>query len=120
MFWNNLRYVLYSILLVSFLSFAVAFLITIMAHNHSPTDLQPAVAEENINEKLQLRVVGDYIAVYQGPSTDRGNLLFITEIPIWVIPEKWREAILSGETFFNDEKELLQALDSLDEFRMTF
>ena len=119
MFRDNLKDVLYSLLLVSFLSFVVAFLVTTIAYN-PPTDLQLAAAEEKINEKLHLRVVGGYIAVYQGPSIYRENLLFITEIPIWVIPEKWREAILSGETFFNDEKELLQALDSLDEFRMTF
>lgn len=72
------------------------------------------------NLKRHLRVVDDYIAVYQGPPTYKENMLYITEISIWVIPDKWREAILSGETFFNNEKELLQALDSLDEFRMSF
>ena len=117
MLWDNLKYVLYSLLLASFLSFTVTFLITTM---YSPTDLQSIATEERINEKLHLRVLGDYIAVYQGASTYRENLLFITEISIWVIPEKWREAILSGETFFSDEKELLQALDSLDEFRIPF
>ncbi|WP_028309411.1 hypothetical protein [Desulfitibacter alkalitolerans] len=196
MFWNNLKYILYLFLLISFLSFAAAFLVTTKVyypHVLKPMDLQPekVAAEEKISEKLvikrfhticghfeeldpktltvniadtnnigveelirefppedgwildfvegkwiatqitdtlcvadrlkrHLRVVDEYIAVYQGPPTYKENLLFITEISIWDIPEKWREAILSGETFFNNEKELLQALDSLDEFRMSF
>ena len=196
MFWNNFKYILYLFLLISFLSFAAAFLVTTKVyypHVLKPMDLQSVefVAEEKIDEKLivkrfyticghfeevdtttlainindlnninaedlvrefppeegwnldftegkwiatqiidtlcttdrlkrHLRVVDDYIAVYQGPPSYKENLLFITEISIWVIPEKWREAILSGETFFNNEKELLQALDSLDEFRMSF
>jgi len=119
MFLGNFKYVLYSLLLASFLSFVAAFLITTMVH-HLPTDIQSSAIEAKVSEKLHLRVVGDYVAVYQGSSTYREKLLFITEIPIWVIPEKWREGILSGETFFNDEKELLQALDSLDEFRVSF
>ncbi|KUO50645.1 MAG: hypothetical protein APF76_08340 [Desulfitibacter sp. BRH_c19] len=71
-------------------------------------------------DKRHLRVVDDFIAVYQGPPSYKENLLFITEIPIWALPDKWRENILSGATYFKDERELLQALDSLDEFRMAF
>jgi len=119
MLWGNFKYVLYSLLLASFLSFLVVFLIITIAHD-SPANIQSTVAKEDIGEKLHLQIVGDYVAVYQGSSNYRENLLFITEISIWVIPEKWREAILSGETFFNDEKELLQALDSLDEFQVSF
>ncbi len=70
--------------------------------------------------KRHLRVVDDFIAVYQGPPTYKENLLYITEISIWDLPDKWRETIISGETYFEDEKDLLQALDSLDEFRMAF
>lgn len=83
------------------------------------TQIVDMLCSEDRN-KRHLRVIDDFIAVYQGPPTYKENLLFITEISIWALPDKWRDTILSGETYFKDEQELLQALDSLDEFRMTF
>lgn len=68
-------------------------------------------------EKRHLRIIDDFIAVYQGTPHYKGDLLYITEISIWNIPDYWREKILFGETYFNNEKDLLQALDTLDEFR---
>ncbi len=68
-------------------------------------------------EKRHLRVIDDLIAVYQGPPYYQGNLIYITEISIWDIPPEWRENILNGQTYFNGDKDLLHALDSLDEFK---
>ncbi|MEW6621754.1 MAG: hypothetical protein AB1420_01235 [Bacillota bacterium] len=68
-------------------------------------------------DKRHLRIVDNFISVYQGPPYFKDSLLFITDISIWDIPTHWREQIINGNTVFENEKELLQALDTLDEFR---
>ncbi|MDN5345196.1 MAG: hypothetical protein PWQ18_1310 [Clostridia bacterium] len=67
--------------------------------------------------KRHLAVKDDLVAVYQGPAGSLGPLLRVTNLQFTSLPPDWQEKITSGQAEFSSEQELLQALDSLDEFR---
>ncbi|MDN5348516.1 MAG: hypothetical protein PWP65_2081 [Clostridia bacterium] len=58
-----------------------------------------------------------WVAVFYGPAGSYGPLERVTPLKLEWLPESWRNRILSGRAEFADEAEMLQALDSLDEFR---
>ncbi|NLW07596.1 MAG: hypothetical protein GX039_06415 [Clostridia bacterium] len=57
------------------------------------------------------------VAIYQGPAGSLGQLEKVTGIKREALPPFWQQKIESGQAEFNNERELLQALDSLDEYR---
>lgn len=67
--------------------------------------------------KRHLAVKDGMVAVYQGPAGSLGPLMRVTNIKVTALPRGWKEKIESGQVEFNSEKEMLEALDSLDEFR---
>lgn len=67
--------------------------------------------------KRHLAVKDGLVAVYQGPAGSLGPLLRVTSLQFTSLPSHWREKIAKGEAEFNSEQEVLEALDSLDEFR---
>lgn len=68
-------------------------------------------------KKRHLAVVGDYLAVFKGPVGVKGFLERITDIRIDSLPMEWQEKVYEGLLTFADEAELLEALDSLDEYQ---
>ena len=67
--------------------------------------------------KRHLAVKDGLVAVYQGPAGSLGPLLKVTSLPFAALPPHWQEKITGNKAEFNSEQELLQAMDSLDEFR---
>ncbi|WP_338835369.1 hypothetical protein [Neomoorella thermoacetica] len=67
--------------------------------------------------KRHLAVKDGLVAVYQGPAGTLGPLLKVTGLKISALPANWQSRIQAGEAEFNSEQELLEALDSLDEYR---
>lgn len=67
--------------------------------------------------KRHLAVKDGLVAVYQGPAGSLGPLLKVTGLKITALPANWRSRIQAGGAEFNSEQELLEALDSLDEYR---
>lgn len=67
-------------------------------------------------QKRHVAVVGDFLAVFQGPVGAKGKLERITDIKIKNLPLEWQEKVYKGHLSFADEVELLEALDSLDEY----
>lgn len=57
------------------------------------------------------------VAIYHGPAGSLGQLEKVTNLRCEALPSRWQEKIASGQAEFNTERELLQALDSLDEYR---
>ncbi|MHB1126439.1 MAG: hypothetical protein ACYC2T_05700 [Bacillota bacterium] len=66
--------------------------------------------------KRHLGAVGDYVAVFIGPVGINGGLEKVTQIRVGTLPEKWQELVRKGALDFHNEQELLQALDSFDEY----
>lgn len=71
----------------------------------------------NDTPKRHLAVKDGMVAIYQGPAGSLGPLMRVTNIKVTALPRGWKEKIESGQIEFNSEKEMLEALDSLDEFR---
>lgn len=67
--------------------------------------------------KRHLAVKDGLVAVYQGPAGTLGPLLRVTGLKLASLPANWQAQIQSGAAVFNSEQELLEALDSLDEYR---
>lgn len=67
--------------------------------------------------KRHLGIKDGFISIYEGPAGSLGKLLRVTGIRISSLPPLLQEKIRSGQAEFHTEKELMEALDSLDEFR---
>ncbi|MDS1029999.1 hypothetical protein RDV78_05755 [Bacillota bacterium LX-D] len=76
-------------------------------------DLKKLCPEDE--EKRYLAVHNNYLAIYKGPM-GYGTLEKITEIKVTTLPKEWQEKAYRGELVFANEAELLEALDSLDEY----
>lgn len=57
------------------------------------------------------------VAIYNGPAGSLGSLERVTNLKLESLPDFWLEKIRGGQAEFKTEQELLQALDSLDEYR---
>ncbi|WP_227765820.1 hypothetical protein [Zhaonella formicivorans] len=67
-------------------------------------------------EKRHLAAAGEFLAVFKGPVGVNGGLERITDIRIQSLPAEWQEKVYRGLLDFSSEAELLEALDSLDEY----
>ncbi|KYH32333.1 hypothetical protein [Neomoorella mulderi] len=67
--------------------------------------------------KRHLAIKDGLVAIYQGPAGSLGPLMRVTSLKFTSLPPSWREKIENGQAEFNSEQEVLEALDSLDEFR---
>jgi len=67
--------------------------------------------------KRHLAFKDDLVAIYHGPAGSLGPLERVTNLKVDSLPPPWQERIRSGQAEFDTEQELLQALDSLDEYR---
>lgn len=66
--------------------------------------------------KRHLGVAGEYLAIFKGPVGLNGGLEKVTNIKVNSLPDEWREKVHRGLLDFASEAELLEALDSLDEY----
>lgn len=66
--------------------------------------------------KRHLSFKDGYVAVYQGLVNSSGPLLRITSIKKENLPDDWKRKIANNQVDFSNEQELLQALDSLDDY----
>ncbi|KKM09214.1 hypothetical protein SY88_19465 [Clostridiales bacterium PH28_bin88] len=64
-----------------------------------------------------LGVLGEYVAVYVGPVGINGGLDRVTPIKVSDLPKEWQKLIRGGGLGFTSEAELLEALDSFDEYQ---
>ncbi len=67
-------------------------------------------------KKRHLGVSGEYVAIYEGPVGVPGKLLKVLDVKVAKLPKEWQEKVKKGELNFSSEEELLQALDSIDEY----
>ena len=68
-------------------------------------------------EKRHLKAVGDYVGIFIGPVSKEAELERIAQINIHKLPPEWKEKLLAEGMEFPNELEMLEALDSLDEFQ---
>ncbi|MGI6553741.1 MAG: hypothetical protein ACOX37_12355 [Bacillota bacterium] len=68
-------------------------------------------------EKRHLKAVGDYVGIFIGPVSKEAELERIAQINIYKLPPEWKEKLLAEGMEFPNELEMLEALDSLDEFQ---
>lgn len=61
-------------------------------------------------------VTGEFVAVFEGPIGVEGRMIDQLDIKVSQLPEEWQEKVMKGELDFSSEKELLEALDSIDEY----
>ncbi|MGI6712708.1 MAG: hypothetical protein ACOX4L_08355 [Bacillota bacterium] len=66
--------------------------------------------------KRHLGVQGEFVAVIEGPVGIPGKQLEVLSIKISSLPHEWQEKVRKGELGFSSEDELLEALDSIDEY----
>jgi hypothetical protein len=66
--------------------------------------------------KRHLGVAGEYVAVVKGPVGANGDLVEILDVRIDRLPEEWQTRVKAGNLNFSSEQELLEALDSIDEY----
>lgn len=66
--------------------------------------------------KRHLGVEGEYVAVLKGPVGVAGDLIEVLDIRIDRLPQEWRKKVKEGTLNFSSEQELLEALDSIDEY----
>lgn len=64
-----------------------------------------------------LGVQNGFLSIYQGPAFLEGPLVKITDIQVDNLPLEWQEKVYNKTLEFSNESELLEALDSLDEYR---
>lgn len=64
-----------------------------------------------------LGVQKGFLAIFQGPAYLDGPLLKITDIKVEGLPLEWQEKVYNKTLEFSTEFELLEALDSLDEYQ---
>lgn len=67
-------------------------------------------------EKRHLGVAGEFVCVVAGPVGVEGEILEVLDIKVANLPLEWQEKVKKGELAFASEKELLEALDSIDEY----
>jgi len=66
--------------------------------------------------KRHLGAFGDFVAVVKGPVGVEGGIVEVTNIKIEDLPPQWQEQIKRGRLDFSSAQEMLEALDSLDEY----
>lgn len=131
MFLRKYRHILIAFGLASLVSFFLVYLTTIdffqgAAKKPESTGSQQIMEHQESldrdhNQKQvpwgHLGLANGKVAVFQGPAGGNGPL--IRELPIsWdSLPPQWQEDIQQGLIEFKNEKELKEALDSLDEYR---
>ncbi|MDK2820174.1 MAG: hypothetical protein PWP31_139 [Clostridia bacterium] len=79
-------------------------------------EVEKSKSQENTS-KRHLAVKDGYIVIYEGPNGSQGKLLTVTDYKIDSLPVDWQNRIKNGQAEFNSENELLEALDSLDEYK---
>lgn len=67
-------------------------------------------------QKRHLGVSGEFVSIVQGPVGVDGELLQVLDIKVSRLPKEWQEKVRKGELDFSSEQELLEALDSIDEY----
>lgn len=70
----------------------------------------------NDRRKRHLKIKDGYLAIYKGPADTGGPLIEITGIKKDLLPENFQKKVEGNGMTFASEKELLQALESLDEY----
>lgn len=66
--------------------------------------------------KRHLGISGEYVSILEGPVGVEGDPLEVLDIKIARLPKEWQEKVRKGELDFSSEQELLEALDSIDEY----
>lgn len=66
--------------------------------------------------KSHLGISGDYVAVYRGPIGLNGGIERVTDIRVDELPAEFKEKIKNGDLDFANEAELMDALDTMDEY----
>ncbi|MCR6546811.1 hypothetical protein [Dehalobacterium formicoaceticum] len=66
--------------------------------------------------KRHLGAVGEYVAVLKGPVGVTGELVEVLDIRIDRLPQEWQTKVKEGTLNFSSEQELLEAMDSIDEY----
>ncbi|MGI6066420.1 MAG: hypothetical protein ACOYI2_08005 [Bacillota bacterium] len=66
--------------------------------------------------KRHLGIAGEYVAVFQGPIGVQGQQMEVLNVRVDRLPVEWQEKVKRGELDFSSEQELLEALDSIDEY----
>lgn len=67
-------------------------------------------------KKRHLGVSGEYVSVLEGPVGVSGDVLQVLDIKVAKLPKEWQDKVRKGELSFSSEQELLEALDSIDEY----
>jgi fatty acid/phospholipid biosynthesis enzyme len=67
-------------------------------------------------KKRHLGVAGEFVSIIEGPVGVDGEVLEILDIKVANLPKEWQEKVRKGELDFSSEQELLEALDSIDEY----
>jgi len=68
-------------------------------------------------EKRHLGPAGENVAIFEGPVGVPGKRLEVLNIKINSLPPEWQEKVRKGTLGFSSEQELLEALDSIDEYQ---
>lgn len=68
------------------------------------------------DRKRHLSELNGYLAIYKGPSSSSGGLVSVTNTPVASLPPEIQARIRNKTMDFANEEELMQALDSFDEF----
>ncbi|GAW92724.1 hypothetical protein [Calderihabitans maritimus] len=68
-------------------------------------------------KKRHLGAYGDYVAIIRGPVGIDGGVVSVTDVRIDSLPRPWQQQVREGTLNFGSVEELLEALDSLDEYR---
>ena len=66
--------------------------------------------------KRHLGSKGDYVAVFRGPIGINGGLERVTTIKLDQLPQQFEQKLINGELDFANENELMDALDTIDEY----
>lgn len=67
-------------------------------------------------KKRHLGAAGDYVAVFEGPVGVAGEQIEVLDVLVDSLPVEWQVKVRQGELGFVSEADLLQALDSIDEY----
>lgn len=67
-------------------------------------------------KKRHLGCFGEYVAVIKGPPGVDGGIIEVTEIKVAELPQPFRKEAEQGNLDFSNAQNLLEALDSLDEY----
>ncbi|MGI6684972.1 MAG: hypothetical protein ACOX47_05765 [Bacillota bacterium] len=67
-------------------------------------------------QKRHLGVSEEFVCIIEGPVGVDGDILEILDIKVNNLPQEWQDKVRKGELDFSSEQELLEALDSIDEY----